>query len=226
VKTPGEQLRVRAIKAMARANKIADDIRDAWVREGDTLEQVVFDVLNILENRARPAGCLARPPIAPKELLRIAVRYSRMQRRARAIVRGDFRAHDAPRLKRAAADLREHGVVKRAADRRVAASVLEHQTFLYFLDIEVANAIGGEELVREHFRRHVKTDERHAAKMLRRIEAALDRFATSQAVKVCKVGALRITRRHVPGLLKLRERYRFMVVSDDAAQYLQKATAR
>ena len=48
-----EQGRVRAIENLAKANKIPDNIRDAWVRQGYSLEQVSNDILNILEERGK-----------------------------------------------------------------------------------------------------------------------------------------------------------------------------
>ena len=48
-----EQGRVRAIENLAKANKIADNIRDAWVRQGYSLEQVSNDILTILEERGK-----------------------------------------------------------------------------------------------------------------------------------------------------------------------------
>lgn len=48
-----EQGRVRAIENLAKANKIGENIRDAWVRQGYSLEQVSNDILNILEERGK-----------------------------------------------------------------------------------------------------------------------------------------------------------------------------
>lgn len=48
-----EQGRVRAIENLAKANKIAENIRDAWVRQGYNLEQVSNDILKILEERGK-----------------------------------------------------------------------------------------------------------------------------------------------------------------------------
>jgi HK97 family phage major capsid protein len=48
-----EQGRVRAIENLAKANKIGENIRDAWVRQGYSLEQVSNDILKILEERGR-----------------------------------------------------------------------------------------------------------------------------------------------------------------------------
>lgn len=48
-----EQGRVRAIENLAKANKIPDNVRDAWVRQGYSLEQVSNDILNILEERGK-----------------------------------------------------------------------------------------------------------------------------------------------------------------------------
>lgn len=48
-----EQGRVRAIENLAKANKIPDNVRDAWVRQGYNLEQVSNDILKILEERGR-----------------------------------------------------------------------------------------------------------------------------------------------------------------------------
>lgn len=48
-----EQGRVRAIENLAKANKIPDNIRDAWVRQGYSLEQVSNDILAILEERGK-----------------------------------------------------------------------------------------------------------------------------------------------------------------------------
>src|SRR5437868_4427673 len=46
-----EQSRVRAIENLAKANKIPENVRDAWVRQGYSLEQVSNDILKILEQR-------------------------------------------------------------------------------------------------------------------------------------------------------------------------------
>ena len=48
-----EQGRVRAIQNLAKANNMADNIRDAWIRQGYSLEQVSNDILRILEERGR-----------------------------------------------------------------------------------------------------------------------------------------------------------------------------
>jgi HK97 family phage major capsid protein len=48
-----EQSRVRAITNLAQANKITENIRDAWVRQGYSLEQVSNDLLKILEERGK-----------------------------------------------------------------------------------------------------------------------------------------------------------------------------
>jgi HK97 family phage major capsid protein/HK97 family phage prohead protease len=48
-----EQARVRAIANFAKANKVADSVRDAWVSQGYSLEEVSKDLLNILEERGR-----------------------------------------------------------------------------------------------------------------------------------------------------------------------------
>jgi HK97 family phage major capsid protein len=48
-----EQSRVRAIENLAKANSIADNIRDLWVRQGYSLEQVSNDILKILEERGK-----------------------------------------------------------------------------------------------------------------------------------------------------------------------------
>lgn len=48
-----EQSRQRAIKNIATANKIPDNIRDAWIGQGYTLEQVSADILRIVEERGK-----------------------------------------------------------------------------------------------------------------------------------------------------------------------------
>lgn len=48
-----EQSRVRAIENLAKANKVPENIRDAWVRQGYSLEQVSNDILKILEERGK-----------------------------------------------------------------------------------------------------------------------------------------------------------------------------
>ena len=48
-----EQSRVRAINNYAQANKITDNIRDVWIRQGYSLEQVSNDILKILEERGK-----------------------------------------------------------------------------------------------------------------------------------------------------------------------------
>lgn len=48
-----EQSRVRAIQNLAQANKVPDNIRDTWVRQGYSLEQVSNDILKILEERGK-----------------------------------------------------------------------------------------------------------------------------------------------------------------------------
>jgi len=48
-----EGSRKRAIENLAKANKIADNVRDAWVRQGYSLEQVSNDILKILEERGK-----------------------------------------------------------------------------------------------------------------------------------------------------------------------------
>lgn len=48
-----EQGRVRAIENLTKANKIPENIRDTWVRQGYNLEQVSNDILKILEERGR-----------------------------------------------------------------------------------------------------------------------------------------------------------------------------
>lgn len=48
-----EQGRRRAIENLAKANKIPDNIRDAWVGQGYNLEQVSNDILKILEDRGK-----------------------------------------------------------------------------------------------------------------------------------------------------------------------------
>lgn len=48
-----EQGRRRAIENFAKANKIPDNIRDAWINQGYSLEQVSNDILRILEDRGK-----------------------------------------------------------------------------------------------------------------------------------------------------------------------------
>ncbi len=48
-----ESERRRAIENLAKANKIADSVRDAWIEQGYSMEQVSKDLLQILEERGR-----------------------------------------------------------------------------------------------------------------------------------------------------------------------------
>ena len=48
-----EQGRIRAINNLAQANRMTDNIRDTWIRQGYNLEQVSNDILKILEERGR-----------------------------------------------------------------------------------------------------------------------------------------------------------------------------
>jgi HK97 family phage major capsid protein/HK97 family phage prohead protease len=48
-----EQGRIRAINNLAQANKIPENIRDTWIRQGYNLEQVSNDILNMLEQRGK-----------------------------------------------------------------------------------------------------------------------------------------------------------------------------
>lgn len=48
-----EAERKRAIENLAKANKIADSVRHAWIEQGYSLEQVSKDLLQILEERGR-----------------------------------------------------------------------------------------------------------------------------------------------------------------------------
>ena len=48
-----ESTRRRAIENFARANKIADSVRDAWIEQGYSLEAVSKDLLHILEERGK-----------------------------------------------------------------------------------------------------------------------------------------------------------------------------
>jgi len=48
-----EAARKRAIENFAKINKIADNIRDAWVNQGYSLEEVSKDLLNIMEERGK-----------------------------------------------------------------------------------------------------------------------------------------------------------------------------
>lgn len=48
-----EAERKRAIDNLAKANRIADSVRDAWIEQGYSLEQVSKDLLQILEERGR-----------------------------------------------------------------------------------------------------------------------------------------------------------------------------
>lgn len=48
-----EQSRVRAVNNLAQANRIPDNIRDTWIRQGYSLEQVSNDILKILEERGK-----------------------------------------------------------------------------------------------------------------------------------------------------------------------------
>lgn len=57
-----EQSRQRAIKNLAQANKIGDNIRDAWITQGYSMEQVSNDIVRVLEERGKtnpqPASAL------------------------------------------------------------------------------------------------------------------------------------------------------------------------
>jgi phage head maturation protease len=48
-----EQERVRGITKLAQANKISDNVRDAWIRQGYNFDQVGTDLLQILEERGK-----------------------------------------------------------------------------------------------------------------------------------------------------------------------------
>jgi HK97 family phage major capsid protein/HK97 family phage prohead protease len=48
-----ENGRKRAIENLAKANRIPDNVRDAWINQGYELEAVSNDILNILEERGR-----------------------------------------------------------------------------------------------------------------------------------------------------------------------------
>lgn len=48
-----EQSRKKAIENLAKANKIGDATRDAWIEQGYTLEQVSDDILRVLEERGK-----------------------------------------------------------------------------------------------------------------------------------------------------------------------------
>lgn len=48
-----EQGRKRAIENLAKANKIPDNIRDAWINQGYSLEAVSNDILKVLEERGK-----------------------------------------------------------------------------------------------------------------------------------------------------------------------------
>jgi HK97 family phage major capsid protein/HK97 family phage prohead protease len=48
-----EQSRVRAVTNLAQANRITENIRDTWIRQGYNLEQVSNDILKILEERGK-----------------------------------------------------------------------------------------------------------------------------------------------------------------------------
>lgn len=48
-----ESTRKRAIENFAKANRIADSVRDAWIEQGYSLEAVSKDLLNILEERGK-----------------------------------------------------------------------------------------------------------------------------------------------------------------------------
>lgn len=48
-----EAERKRAIENLAKANRIADGVRDAWIEQGYSLEQVSKDLLQILEERGK-----------------------------------------------------------------------------------------------------------------------------------------------------------------------------
>jgi HK97 family phage major capsid protein len=48
-----EQSRQNAIKNVAKANKIPDNVRDAWIGQGYSLEQVSNDLVRILEERGK-----------------------------------------------------------------------------------------------------------------------------------------------------------------------------
>ena len=48
-----EQSRVRAVTNLAQANRIPENIRDTWIRQGYSLEQVSNDILKILEERGK-----------------------------------------------------------------------------------------------------------------------------------------------------------------------------
>lgn len=82
-----EQGRVRAITNLAQANKIPDQIRDTWVRQGYSLEAVSNDILKILEERGK---------LNPQPATRLGMTANETQRFsfARAIVAAASKDND------------------------------------------------------------------------------------------------------------------------------------
>lgn len=54
-----EQSRQQAIRTLAKANNIPDNVRDAWIGQGYTMEQVSNDILKIVEERGKSQPHLA-----------------------------------------------------------------------------------------------------------------------------------------------------------------------
>jgi HK97 family phage major capsid protein len=63
--------RTKAIKELAQANRIDDSIRDTWISQGYSLEQVAADILNIHEQRGKTN---------PQPLTRLGMSQSEAQR--------------------------------------------------------------------------------------------------------------------------------------------------
>jgi HK97 family phage major capsid protein len=69
-----ETSRHNAIKNVAKANKIADNIRDAWIQQGYNLEQVSNDLVRILEERGKnnPGAAVGALGLSPQETQRFS----------------------------------------------------------------------------------------------------------------------------------------------------------
>jgi HK97 family phage major capsid protein/HK97 family phage prohead protease len=150
-----EATRKRAIENFARANKIADSVRDSWIEQGYSLEEVSKDLLNILEERGKSN---------PQPASRLGLSASETDRfsllRAIRACAGKSWQKDAPyelevskavaqKLGKVADDLRffvPFEVMQRSVDSS-AVNQLRHQLGLSRRDLTVASAGAGGYLV-------------------------------------------------------------------------------
>ncbi len=62
-----EERRRHAIEQLATANKIGDDVRDAWIERGSTLERVADDILKIHEKRGERGDSISALDLTERE---------------------------------------------------------------------------------------------------------------------------------------------------------------